>query len=338
MAIMSAAGSTVRNIAVSQDGKWIVGRTSHSMVLWNAKATEKFKGQDRVPVCAVDVSSRSIATGSEDGTLRLWSLSGMQALKPLQHDYPVVGAKFSPAGGRIATATQWGHSSVRVYDVWAGHLLVDFPVRVTSIRNQSLAWASDNTQLLVLSSNGDINCFDVSRGTTLSKWPIHSSHNPTSIALASNGAFIAASGDFSVSFWDTTTHKQIGTIIQHTNIVGSMTISANYDIVIGGGQTITLWSLRDILPSPYCNDVSIFASKVRRVRFLNFRSLCWLSQTPRKPQTWHTKVTDHEEPRKLLPATDFGFLTSISKRKNSGSRENCQGTTYPARRLPTCSQ
>ncbi|KAF8555338.1 hypothetical protein OG21DRAFT_922733 [Imleria badia] len=282
--IMHAA-STVRNIAVSPDGQWIVSGTSRGAVLWNAKTREtvaEFQGKAQASVCAVDFSpgSRRIATGSEDGSLRLWSFDGKQVLETWQHDYPVVGVKFSPAGGRfIAAATQWGYNSVRIYDSWNAHLLVDFPVRVNSIRNQSLVWASDNTQLLALSSNGDINCLDVSSGTTLSKWRIHSSRNPTCIALASNGAFIAASDDFSVSFWDTTTHKQIGSVIQHTDIVVSMSISANYDIVIGGGQTITLWSLRGILPSSYCNDI------------------------PRKPETWHTQVenADQEEPREALP-------------------------------------
>ena len=289
------AASTVRNIAVSQDGKWIVGGTSHGVVLWNAKTREKvteLKGQDEVSVCAVDVSpgSTRVATGSEGGTVHIWSFdTGEQVLKPLQHDYPVVGVKFSPKGRFIATAAQWGDNPVRIYDSRNGHLIVDFPVRVSSLRNQSLAWASDSMQLLALSSDGDIYCLDLSTGTTLSKWPIHSSRNPTCIALASNGAFIATSGDFSVSFWDTASHKQIGSVIQHTEIIESMAMSANYDIVIAGGQAIALWSLLDNLPSPYCDDISTFASKAQRVR----RALNYSLQTAL------SVVADPTQPRNL---------------------------------------
>lgn len=260
MPIMGAR-SAVRGIAVSQDGRCVVSGTSHGVVtVWNAKTREKvseFKARSQgevVSVCAIDVSpgSTRIATGSEDGTVHVWSLdTGEQLLGPLQHDYPVVGVKFSPKGRLIATATQWGSNSVRVYNSQNGRLVVDFPVRVNS-----LAWARDNKQLFALSCDGNISSLDVSTGITLSHWPIQGSNDPRCISLASNGAFIAASGSTSVSFWDTTTHKKIGSLVQHPDIVECMAISANYDIVVGGGQTITLRSLSDILPPAYCKDVS----------------------------------------------------------------------------------
>jgi WD40 repeat protein len=261
------AGSPVRGVVATRDGKWVVSGTSRGVVVWNAKTREKvseFKGQGAAAVCAVDVSpgSTRIATGSEDGTAGVWSLSaGERLVGPfkLRHDYPVVGVKFSPRGGLIATATQRGNNPVCIYDSRNGDLLVDFSVQVGSLRNQSLSWASES-KLFALSSDGDICCLDVSTGTMLSHWPIHSSSGPQCIAVANNGAFIAASGDFSVSFWDTTTHRSIGSI-QHANAVESLAISSKYDFVIGGGREITLRSLFDFLPLRYCKDVSAFALK-----------------------------------------------------------------------------
>ena len=107
-------------------------------------------------------------------------------------------------------------------------------------------------------ANGNINCQDVSTGTTLSKWAIHSSNKARCIALASNGTFIAASANSSISFWDTTTHERIGSAIEHTRDAASMAtyfkwldISTNYDLVVGGPLQITLSGLCDILPSRY---------------------------------------------------------------------------------------
>ena len=233
------AGSRVLDIAVSRDGKWVVSGTLSGLVtVWNGR---KFKGHNR-GVNAVDVSpdGTRITTGSDDCTLCVWSLStGERLLPPLEHDFWVVAVKFSPDGSLIATAT-WARD-LRVYDSQNGGLLVKFPVKVYSAVNQSLAWASNSKQLFALSRDGDIHCLDVSTGTTLSKWAIHSSYNATCIALASNGTFIVASANSSVSFWDTTTHERIGSVIKHTHSISSMAVSANYDLVTGGDKTITLW-------------------------------------------------------------------------------------------------
>ncbi|KAI9456181.1 WD40-repeat-containing domain protein [Boletus coccyginus] len=247
------AGSAVFNIAVTRDGKRIVSVTrACSVMVWNAgtrsKATE-FKAHGEW-VRAVDISpdSTKIATGSDDFTACVWSLSTGEKLLRLKHDNYVVATKFSPDGRLFATAT-FIHNSVRVYDSRNGSLLVDFPVTVNSAGNQSLVWASDSKQLFVLSHDGYIHHIDVSAKTTLSKWLIHGTNNPACIALASNGTFIAASENSSVSLWDTTTHEQIGAVIEYTHTICSMAISSNYDLVTSGDKKITFRALCDTLPS-----------------------------------------------------------------------------------------
>jgi len=256
------AGSIVGSLAVSGDGKWIVSGTGHSRVtVWNAKnktKTTEFKKHSSY-VYAVDVSpdGTRMATGSHDGTASVWSLPGGQRLfGPFRGGSHVVAVKFSPDGRMVATAA-WGSHSVQIYDLSQdGRRLVDVPIHVGSSFNRSLAWACDSKQLFVLSFEGNIICLDASTGTTLSKWSIHSSNNPKCIALAGNGMFIAASAGPSVSFWDTTTHKQIGSVIKHPAEVVTLAISANYDIVICGDEKITLRNLCDVVPLPYYEAVS----------------------------------------------------------------------------------
>ncbi|KAI9455062.1 hypothetical protein HD554DRAFT_298615 [Boletus coccyginus] len=88
----------------------------------------------------------------------------------------------------------------------------------------------------------------------LSKWIIHSSNNPTCIALADNGTFIAAAAGSLLSFWDTTRRAQIGTVIEYTHGVWSMVISSNNHLVTSGHKKITLRALRDILPPHYLDN------------------------------------------------------------------------------------
>ena len=259
-------GSSVYNIAVSRDGKWAVSGTGRGRVIvWNARSHEKvveFKGHSAA-VRAVDISpdGTRIVTGSDDSTASVWMLpTGQRLLGPLRHNDWLVAAKFSPDGRHFATAT-CGGGLIRIYDTQIGDRIADIPIRVNSWFNQSLAWASDSKRIFALSHCGNIKCLDVSAGETLSEWPIHSSNDPGCIALTSNGTFIAASDGSSVSFWDTASHKQIGSVIKHTAGVDSMAISANYDIVVSGDNTITIWRLRDILPPPYLDHVSATALK-----------------------------------------------------------------------------
>ena len=265
------AGSAVHNIAVSRDGKWVVSGTTRGLVaVWDAESGEKkteFQGHTDF-VRAIDVSpdATKIASGSADKTACVWSLStGERLLNPFKYDDWVVVVKFSPDGRLIVTAT-WGRDSVRVYDSQNGRLLVEFPVQVYSAINQSLAWASDSEQLFALSRDGNIHSLGVSTGTTLSQWPTNSSKDTQCrVALASNGAFIATSTFSSVSFWDTTTHIKIDSAIHHTAGISSMAISSNHDLMIAGGDKITVRNLRDVLPSRYCDDVSACVSNVHCV-------------------------------------------------------------------------
>ena len=100
-------------------------------------------------------------------------------------------------------------------------------------------------------------CFslDVSSGKTRSTWRIHRSNHPQCIVLASNrcGTFITASANSTVSFWDTTTHKSIVSVIEHAQEIRSIAIPQKTTTL--RWAEATLRGLCDILPSPYFHDV-----------------------------------------------------------------------------------
>ena len=253
--------NSVLDLAVSRDGKWVVSGTRSGLVtVWSARSHSKViewkAHKDWVRAVDLSPDGMRIATGSDDRTLCVWSPStGQRLLDPLELDNKLAAVKFSPNGCLIATAT----NTVRVYDGRDGTCLSDVPVDVYSGLNQSLAWASDSKQLFALSRDGNINRLDVFTGTTLSQWAIHSSDKARCISLASNGKFIAACANSSISFWDTATREQIGSVIEHTHDVLSMAHSTNYDLVVGGDKTITLWGHLDILPSRYFDNVCVSA-------------------------------------------------------------------------------
>lgn len=257
------AGGYVFNLAVSQDGKWIVSGTRSGLVrVWNTESGEQIgeiNGHSK-SLGAIDISpdATRIATGSDDFTACVWSIaSGERLLGPLKHNGKLAAVKYSSSGDFIATAT-CSYESVRVYKSQDGSLVVDIQIRVGSYLNQSLAWSLHGEQLLVLSKYAAIHCLDAVTGSTHSKWSTRSGDRAWCIALASNGTFIAASTDSSVTFWDATTHEQIGVVLYYGDTVCSMAISPNNDRLVtsGNDKKVTIRKLVDILPESYIIGVS----------------------------------------------------------------------------------
>ncbi|KAH0836360.1 hypothetical protein J3R83DRAFT_7913 [Lanmaoa asiatica] len=260
-----ACGDEVLTVAMSKDGRYIVCGAKNGLVtVWDTSTQKKVVEINGHPnwVVAVDVSpdSKTVGTASYRGSASIWDITtGRLLVGPLEPSSDaLVALKFSTNGSHVATSP-YSQSSVRIYDTQNGHLLVNIPVRLSSNGNHPttpLAWSSDDRQLFTVSYDGNIQCFDASSGALLSKWPIHSSSNPASIALSNSGKFIAASADSSISFWDTSTHTQLGPVIAHAGSVQSIALSSDDNFLVSGGRTgnkVIVWNLQNILPESYCH-------------------------------------------------------------------------------------
>ncbi|KIK13216.1 hypothetical protein PISMIDRAFT_39607, partial [Pisolithus microcarpus 441] len=111
------AGRCVYSIAVSQDGQWIVsGDFAKKAIVWNALTNEKVHHTQ------------------------------------YGHWVSVCGVKFSPGGGRFATASR--DYGVRVYSTHGGKVLFDSDTRGSTGSSSlvtPLAWSADGQQLFVAS-------------------------------------------------------------------------------------------------------------------------------------------------------------------------------------------
>ena len=267
-------GTEIYAAAVSPDGKWLVcglkrldfddGKTG--VRVWDTQTHEEvlnINGHTN-SVTAVDISpdSTKLATGSTDETACIWDITtGHQLVGPLQHENCVVAVRFSPNGDRIATATAAENSDdektakpIRIYDSGNGQQLVQFdvPFMVTCMVT-SLAWTSDGRQLFA-ASYGQVKHFDTSSGSLLKEWPVPDGSWFGSVVLSRNQKFVVVTcASKSLSFWDTSTHQQIGTVIKYTSSVCWIALSPNDDQIATGEENgkVTLRNLRDILPVSY---------------------------------------------------------------------------------------
>jgi WD40 repeat protein len=247
-----AAGETVSCLAVSKDGRWIAaGTDSGEVFVWDAKTFERVFShwEDTDDISGVDFSpdSTRLLVASFNRTATVWDITTRKRVLTLHHEgwVPVIAAKYSLQGDRIATATR---KSVRVWDSNDGRSLVDIPVTVltpSQYYNTGLLWL--NNYLLVISAN-KIKEFEASTGSAVSEWLVHDSDSDSCIALPPHGKFIAYSTNRNVTFWDTSTHSRVGKI-QHSQDIRSLALSPDDRFLAIGahGGNISISRIRVIV-------------------------------------------------------------------------------------------
>ena len=256
-------GMDMYAISVSKDQKWIVCGTTKGASVWDAELREKVvEVESGDHVFSVDVAPdcTNFATGTrEEEQVTIWSITtGEKLLGPLKHGNDVMGVKFSPDGGRLATACHNG--SIRIFNAHNGDQLISIknPIPVNSYL--SIVWSTHGQQLFAASKGYKIKSFDSSTGSPLAEWKIHENDDgPMSIALSENGKFIASSAGHFVSFWDTSTHVQLGIIEETQKIESIALLPGGCRLATGSTNSASsiIWDLRSILPDSYLvNNVS----------------------------------------------------------------------------------
>ncbi|KAG8220763.1 WD40-repeat-containing domain protein [Butyriboletus roseoflavus] len=195
------------------------------------------------------------ATGTDE-TVSIWRIaSGERLVGPLEHhdDFYVTAVRFSPNGERIAAASSG--RSIRVFDSRNGDKLITINTVISSRWPITpLAWSNDGLQIFAASKDNKIRLFDVSTGSQLAEsQTLNGGDDVKSIALATNGKFIATFAGSTISFLATSTLSQVGPVINDSNEIWAIAMSQNSGHLATGLRDgkITIRDLSGILPDVY---------------------------------------------------------------------------------------
>ncbi|KAG0709869.1 WD40-repeat-containing domain protein [Suillus ampliporus] len=237
---MEGHRNMLRILAVSRDGQTIAsGDYNGRLIAWHGESGESLTGAieaHSTRICGLHFSpdGNVLATGSADGTTKLWNTKTWQVQgSPIKFSDYVRCVQYSPSGEHLAIATD---SNIHIYNSGTREPVAAFKGNKKS-SNLSLAWTPDGTRLL---SAGDIRDpsireWDASTWKQVGDaWTGHT-NDIYAIAIHPEGTLVAsASSDNHVRLWQLSDQQTIA-IFQCSGWVGCITFSMDGKYIFSGG-------------------------------------------------------------------------------------------------------
>ena len=199
---------------------------------------------DRILSAAISPDGQYLATGSDDSTVKVWSLQGGELLRTISgHSTAVLLVAFSPASKTLLTRSRGG--SVKLWNLQNGELLK----RLADVhRHESVAVSADWQILAIGTTKGTIELQHLNSGQLLQVLSGYQGDDISAIALSPNGKMLAASGlnaasgfcRATVTLWELPS----GEVLRTFGSENYVAISSNSQILVShGGKIIKLWNL-----------------------------------------------------------------------------------------------
>jgi WD40 repeat protein/serine/threonine protein kinase/DNA-binding XRE family transcriptional regulator len=189
-----------------------------------------------------------IATGSEDGTVKIWDASTGNEIVSLQASAfrGVNGVAFSPDGTLLASAD--ADSTIRIWGVPSGR--EQLTLRGHTDRVQSVAFSPDGTRLASTSNDHTVRLWDVDTGKELFALKEDSSGEIYWIDFNSDGSQIVIAAQTTnegwASVWDLDARQKVFTFSKSVSRVSSASFSPDdaYLVTTAYDQTAKLWAAK----------------------------------------------------------------------------------------------
>ncbi len=192
---------------------------------------------------AISPDGKTLASASDDKTIKLWNLQTQTEIKTLTgHSNAVYSVAFSPDGKTLASASS--DKTIKLWNLQTQPEIKTLTGHKDSVN--SVAISPDGKTLASASDDKTIKLWNLQTQTEIKTLTGHKD-SVNSVAISPDGKTLAsASSDKTIKLWNLQTQTEIKTLTGHSNAVysvafsrdGKTLASASYD------KTIKLWNLQ----------------------------------------------------------------------------------------------
>ena len=178
-----------------------------------------------------------LASGSWDGTVKLWNVATRENVATLPHTAEVLSVSFSTNGEILASGSVDG--TVKLWDVATRENIATLPHGAEVL---SVSFSTDGT-LASGAYDGTVKLWDVATQQSITTLDEHTGV-VSSVLFSTDGTLASGSWDGTVKLWDVVTRENVATL-PHTAEVLSVSFSTNGEILASGSWdgTVKLWDV-----------------------------------------------------------------------------------------------
>lgn len=238
-------------VAFSPDGKRIAsGSASHMLnigtsMVWDAgtgKEILTFKGNSWSLAFSPD--GKHIASAGEGFTPKVWdSATGKETVTfEGGHTHRVSAVAFSPDGKRIATASL--DKTLKVWDAGTGKELLTLKAHADMVL--AVSFSPDGKHIVSGGQDNNLILWDAATGKPMRILKGHTGSGVLSVAFSLDGKYIVSGGaDMTVKIWDAASDKETRTLKGHRNVLPTVFILGDWQIVSSNDETLKVWGVAD---------------------------------------------------------------------------------------------
>ncbi|MBW4503576.1 MAG: serine/threonine protein kinase [Scytonema hyalinum WJT4-NPBG1] len=184
----------------------------------------------------------TLASGSDDKSVKLWNLNNRQEIRTLKgHKDIIYSVAISPDGQIVVSGSK--DNTIKVWNLNTGQEIRTLKGHSSFIN--CVAITPDSQKIASGSYDKTIKVWDLNTGQEIRTLEGHTGHI-LSVVISPDGQKIAsASADRTIKVWNLNTGKEIRTLNKHLGDVNALAISPDGQLLVSTSddRTVTLWNL-----------------------------------------------------------------------------------------------
>ncbi len=238
----------ISSVSFSPDGKTLaadLGAKAHIVRFWDIATGKQLPTLLSHPGVIQSVAyshdGNLVATGSQDGSLRVWNAANGKLIYTMPHAGQIVSISFSPDGKTLATSSS--DTTIRLWNLSTGGS--SGTLEATGNEVHAVSFSPDGKTIASAMQDCTVCLWDVATKRLFRTFQGHTGP-VTSACFSSDGNTLASgSDDKTVRVWDVAAGQPIQTFAGHTDAVTCVSFSPDGKLVASGSRDnrLRLWDL-----------------------------------------------------------------------------------------------